>query len=107
MQRFSASQIYLIHVFMLSLAASTIFTTYSIYYVVDLKLNPLQLVLIGTVLEITVLVFEGITGVVADTYSRRLSVIIAVFVLGVPLSSKGVLSGSCIRLPCCLPSAGC
>ncbi|MEK3713707.1 MFS transporter [Paenibacillus sp. FSL R7-0333] len=92
MQRFSASQIYLIHVFMLSLAASTIFTTYSIYYVVDLKLNPLQLVLIGTVLEITVLVFEGITGVVADTYSRRLSVIIAVFVLG----SAFVLEGSIV-----------
>ncbi|MEK3763136.1 MFS transporter [Paenibacillus sp. FSL R7-0337] len=92
MQRFSASQIYLFHVFMLSLAASTIFTTYSIYYVVDLKLNPLQLVLIGTVLEITVLVFEGITGVVADTYSRRLSVIIAMFVVG----SAFVLEGSIV-----------
>ncbi|MFD2876206.1 hypothetical protein ACFTAO_10035 [Paenibacillus rhizoplanae] len=92
MQRFSASQIYLFLVFMTSLAASTIFTTYSIYYVIELGLNPLQLVLIGTVLEITVLVFEGITGVVADTYSRRLSVIIAMFVLG----SAFVLEGSIV-----------
>lgn len=92
MHRFSASQIYLFLVFMMSLAASTIFTTYSIYYVIELGLNPLQLVLIGTVLEITVLVFEGITGVVADTYSRRLSVIIAMFVLG----SAFVLEGSIV-----------
>ncbi|WP_343221960.1 MFS transporter [Paenibacillus tritici] len=92
MQRFSASQIYLFIVFMMSLASSTIFTTYSIYYVSELRLNPFQLVLVGTVLEITVLIFEGITGVVADTYSRRLSVIIGMFVLG----SAFVLEGSII-----------
>ncbi|QWU18526.1 MFS transporter [Paenibacillus sophorae] len=68
--------------FMTALAGSTIFTTYSVYYVAKLGFNPLQLMLIGTVLELTVLVFEGITGVVADTYSRRLSVTLGMFILG-------------------------
>lgn len=89
MQKFSASQIYLLMTFMMSLAASTIFTTYSIYYVLELGLNPLQLVLIGTVLEVTVLIFEGITGIVADTYSRKLSVIIGMFVLGFAFVLEG------------------
>ncbi|TYA15577.1 MFS transporter [Paenibacillus faecis] len=75
--------------FMTALASSTIFTTYSIYYVTELGLNPLELVLIGTVLELTVLIFEGITGVVADTYSRKLSVIIGMFILGAGFAFEG------------------
>jgi len=75
--------------FVLSLANSTMFTTYAIYYVTKLGLNPLELVLVGTVLELTVLIFEGITGVVADTYSRRLSVIIGMFILGVGFTLEG------------------
>ena len=39
-------------------------------------LDPLQLVLVGTVLEITALLGEVPTGVVADLYSRRLSIVI-------------------------------
>ncbi|MBW4840252.1 MAG: MFS transporter [Paenibacillaceae bacterium] len=75
--------------FITSLAGSTIFTTYSIYYVTQLGLSPLELVLVGTVLELTVLIFEGITGVIADTYSRKLSVIIGMFVLGVGFIFEG------------------
>lgn len=92
MPKFSAAQIYLFMVFTMSLASSIVFTTYSIYYVTELELTPFQLVLVGTVLEITVLLFEGITGVVADTYSRKLSVIIGMFILG----SAFVLEGSII-----------
>ncbi|WNS46609.1 MFS transporter [Paenibacillus sp. MMS20-IR301] len=105
MNKYSASQIYLFMVFMMSLASSTIFTTYSIYYVTELGLSPFQLVLVGTVLEITVLVFEGITGVVADTYSRKLSVIIGMLVLGCAF----ILEGSIIwimKLPELLPAFG-
>ncbi|GAF08458.1 tetracycline resistance protein [Paenibacillus pini JCM 16418] len=80
--------------FIIALASSTMFTTYGIYYVTMLDLNPFQLVLVGTVLELTVLLFEGITGVVADTYGRRTSVIIAMFILGLGF----VLEGSVIWL---------
>ncbi|MET3288349.1 UNVERIFIED_CONTAM: MFS family permease [Brevibacillus sp. OAP136] len=77
-----ASQVYVTMMFMMSLANATMFTTYAVYFITTLGLNPLQLLIVGTVLEITAFVFEGITGVVADTYSRRRSVIIGMFVLG-------------------------
>ncbi|MWJ32169.1 MFS transporter [Saccharibacillus sp. WB 17] len=72
-----------------SLASSLIFTTYSIYYITQLGLTPLQLVLIGTALELTVLLFEGITGVVADTYSRKRSIVIGMFILGAAFLFEG------------------
>ena len=52
-------------------------------------MNPLQLVLVGTVMELAVFVFEVPTGVVADTYSRRLSIIIGWIVFGVGLVVAG------------------
>ncbi|WP_338114590.1 MFS transporter [Paenibacillus faecis] len=89
MHNVQAAKIFYLMNFMTALASSTIFTTYSIYYVTELGLNPLELVLIGTVLELTVLIFEGITGVVADTYSRKLSVIIGMFILGAGFAFEG------------------
>ncbi len=47
------------------------------------KLSPLQLVLVGTVLEVSVFVCEIPTGVVADVYSRRLSILIGHAIMGV------------------------
>ena len=47
-----------------------------VYMVVDAGLDPLQMVLVGTALELAVFAFEIPTGVVADLVSRRLSVII-------------------------------
>lgn len=74
-----------------SLIGSLIFTVLAIYYVTVVKLNPLQLVLVGTVLELTILLCEVPTGVVADTFSRRLSVIIGMFVLGIAFLLEGSL----------------
>jgi len=84
-----ASRVYVGLRFLTSLANATMFTTYAIYYIAALGLDPLQLLLVGTVLELTVLVFEGITGVVADTYSRRLSVILGTFLLGIGFLFEG------------------
>ena len=80
--KFHASQVYAMMRFMTALASSTMFTTYAVYYISALGLNPFELLMVGTVLEVVVLVFEGITGVIADTYSRRLSVLIGMFVVG-------------------------
>ena len=55
---------------------ATAFTTSAIYRIDVGDLSPFQLVLVGTVLELSVFLFEVPTGVVADTYSRRLSLII-------------------------------
>ncbi len=61
----------------------------AIYRVQSAGLDPLQLVLVGTVLEITVFLFEIPTGIVADIYSRRLSVIIGFFLIGVGFMIEG------------------
>lgn len=63
-------------------AFTLVFTINMIYQVTQVGLNPLQLVLVGTTLEVSAFLFEIPTGVVADTYSRRLSVIIGFFVIG-------------------------
>src|SRR5262249_42836775 len=54
----------------------------AVYLVRDLHLTPLQLVLMGTAMEAAVFLFEVPTGVVADTYSRRLSLIIGYLGMG-------------------------
>ncbi|MGD6854965.1 MFS transporter [Bacillus infantis] len=59
-----------------------IFTVNAIYFVVDAGLNPLQLVLIGTIMELSIVLFEVPTGVIADHVSRKKSVIIGTILLG-------------------------
>jgi DHA3 family tetracycline resistance protein-like MFS transporter len=54
----------------------------AVYLVRELHFSPLQLVLMGTAMEAAVFLFEVPTGVVADTYSRRLSLIIGYIGMG-------------------------
>jgi DHA3 family tetracycline resistance protein-like MFS transporter len=68
---------------------SMIFAVNMIYMVSTASLNPLQLVLVGTVLEGAVFVFEIPTGIVADVYSRRLSIIVGVLITGVSFLVMG------------------
>ena len=55
-------------------------------------LDPFQMVLVGTVLEATCFVFEVPTGIVADLFSRRVSVIIGFFLVGAGFAVEGVLA---------------
>jgi len=73
----------------LAFALSMIFTASSIYQVSMAQLTPLQLVLVGTTLEAAILLFEVPTGVVADVYSRRLSVIVGVVMIGLGFILEG------------------
>lgn len=57
-------------------------TIASVYRIVSAGLDPLQLVLVGTALEATTFVFEIPTGLLADTISRRRSVIVGMFLTG-------------------------
>jgi len=61
---------------------SLIFTVNMIYQATVVGLSPLQLVLVGTMMEATGFLFEVPTGVVADMYSRRLSTLIGLALLG-------------------------
>ena len=66
---------------------STVVYVYLATYVTD---DPFQLVLIWTFFTTTTLLFEIPTGIVADVYSRRLSVIIGYAMLGIGAIIEGV-----------------
>src|SRR5438876_2968411 len=60
-----------------------------VYFVKAVGMSPLQLVLVGTFMELTIFVFEIPTGIVADVYSRRLSTVIGVLVMGIAIVFVG------------------
>jgi MFS transporter, DHA3 family, tetracycline resistance protein len=64
----------------------------AVYLVNELHLSPLQLVLMGTAMEAAVFLFEVPTGVVADTYSRRLSLVIGYLGMGLAWLAVGLAS---------------
>jgi DHA3 family tetracycline resistance protein-like MFS transporter len=74
MKRPDPARTYLLLSFTSSALFALAFTAMSVYEVQTASLSPLQLVLVGTVLELSVFVCEIPTGVVADVYSRRLSI---------------------------------
>ena len=87
--RLGAYKIYLILEGTVALLFAMIFTASAIYQVTTARLTPLQLVLVGTTLEGTIFLFEVPTGVVADVYSRRLSIIIGYFLIGAGFVLEG------------------
>ena len=91
MNRFPAYRVYLIWSAVTAFAFSTFATLSSVYRVQIAGLDPLELILIGTVLELTVFLFELPTGIVADSYSRRLSVIIGMVLIGVGFLLEGAV----------------
>jgi MFS transporter, DHA3 family, tetracycline resistance protein len=64
----------------------------AVYLVRELHFSPLQLVLMGTAMEAAVFLFEIPTGVVADTYSRRLSLSVGYLGMGAAWMLLGVFS---------------
>ena len=81
--------IYLVYSGALSALFGMIFTVSLVYQATTASLTPLQLVLVGTMLEAAIFVCEVPTGVVADVYSRRLSIIIGVFLMGAGFLVEG------------------
>lgn len=61
-----------------------------LYWVVDADLDPLELVLLGTALELSVFVAEIPTGVVADTLSRKWSIVLSHIVMGAGMILTGL-----------------
>jgi DHA3 family tetracycline resistance protein-like MFS transporter len=93
---------------------SLTYTVLTVYYVIAADLNPLQLVLVGTVLEAAVLLLEVPTGVIADVFSRRLSILLGHLLWGVAFVLEGsaplfaaILLAEVIRAigECCLSGA--
>lgn len=94
-----------VHVYRLRAAASGFFgwlafALWALYTVRDAGLSPFQLIAAAVVLELTVVLCEIPTGVIADVLSRRLSVIIGTVisglgwaVMGLAPSFEGILVG--------------
>ncbi|HEY7125349.1 MAG TPA: MFS transporter [Ktedonobacterales bacterium] len=68
---------------------TTIVTLNLVYQLEVAHLSPLQLVLVGTVLEITAFFTQVPTGVLADVYSRRLAVIVGLALIGAGFLLEG------------------
>ena len=66
-------------------------TVASIYRIEVVHLDPLRLVLLGTALEVAVFLFEVPTGVFADTYGRRRSVITGFILMGSGFALEGAI----------------
>ena len=87
--KLSAYTVYLIYSGASSLFLSTIFTVDLVYQVQVAHLNPLQLVLVGTVLEAVCFLSQVPTGVLADVFSRRLAIDVGVFLIGAGFILEG------------------
>jgi MFS family permease len=91
MTKISARASYLLMSAISAFCFGLIFTGLTAYYVRTVGMSPLQLVLVGTAIELTCFLFEVPTGVVADTYSRRLSLLIGGFLIGACYVLTGLL----------------
>jgi DHA3 family tetracycline resistance protein-like MFS transporter len=91
MDRWSAYPLYLLMEGGLSFLGTTIWVVGAVYYVLSVHMNPLQLVLVGTVLEVSYLIFQVPTGTFADTRSRRLSVLIGGFIISLCWVGEGLV----------------
>lgn len=59
--------------------------------VTEVELSPFQLVALGTVMELSILTMEIPTGIVADVYSRKWSVVAAFVVMGTAYVISGIV----------------
>ncbi len=88
--KLDAVKVYLFIEFAASALFGMMFVTMSLYEATVAGLTPLQLVLVGTMVEFSAFVFEIPTGVVADAYSRRVSIIIGYVLMGIGFLVEGL-----------------
>lgn len=87
--RVNAKTVYIFIEFSASVFFAMMFTVTSLYEATVAGLTPVQLILVGTTLEISAFVFEVPTGIVADVYSRKLSIIIGYLLMGLGFLIEG------------------
>jgi len=64
----------------------------SLYLVTEVGLTPLELIFLGTAQGMVVVIFEVPAGVVADTFSRKWSIVIAHAVMGLGMITTGLFT---------------
>ena len=90
--KLSAYKTYLLFSAITAMCFSLVATVMIVYHIEIVHLNPLQLILVGTTLELACFIFEIPTGIVADVYSRKLSIIIGGVLTGVGFILEGSIS---------------
>jgi MFS transporter, DHA3 family, tetracycline resistance protein len=98
MRRLDAQRTWLLYRGVESFALSLGWTVAAVFFVTDLGMSPLELVLTGTALEVAYFVFEVPTAIVADTYSRRASIVVGALVMGLAYVATGLASGVAVVL---------
>lgn len=83
-------QVYINTCFLAQFFFTFIFTMNLLYQVQIVKLTPIELVLVGTVLELTVFLFEIPTGVISDLKSRKLSIVMGYCLIGAGFLVEGL-----------------
>jgi len=91
-QRYSAAHVYLLSQAAGNFGRGLVYTVLAIYYITVVGLNPLQLILVGTVLEAAGFLFELPTGVLADVFGRRVTIILGRLLIGVTFIAQGLTS---------------
>lgn len=86
-----AFRLYLLMEFVVSVNLGLAQTTVVVYRIDEAGLSPLQLMLVGTVLEAAYFAFQLPTGILADAFSRRASVSMGIAVVGVGFLMEGLL----------------
>ena len=90
--KLSAYKTYLLFSAITAMCFSLVATVMTVYHIEIVHLNPLQLILVGTTLELACFIFEIPTGIVADVYSRKLSIVIGGVLTGVGFILEGSIS---------------
>lgn len=90
--KLSAYKTYLLFSAIAAMCFSLVATVMIVYHIEIVHLNPLQLILVGTTLELACFIFEIPTGIVADVYSRKLSIVIGGVLTGVGFILEGSIS---------------
>lgn len=90
--KLSAYKTYLLFSAITAMCFSLVTTVTMVYQIEIVHLNPLQLMLVGTTLELACFIFEIPTGIVADVYSRKLSIVIGGVLTGVGFILEGSIS---------------
>ena len=98
LRRLDAHRVWLGYQGVEAFAFGLAWTVAPVFFIRELDFSPLELVLAGTALELAYFLFEIPTGIVADTYGRRLSVIIGTLGLGVGFVVTGLAGGVAVVL---------
>lgn len=96
----SAYKIYLVYAGVSAFLFEMVFTVNELYRIEVAGFNAMQLVLVGTALELSTFIFEIPTGIMADLKSRKLSVITGLILIGLGFFIEGLAPSFLIILLC-------